>query len=75
MVIFNPSNLKDEQWATWTCPLGWPVQGVWAEVADGSTDANAVHKAHSHDVVAVGEEGGAIKLYKCVVCTAPYDAR
>ena len=22
VVIFNPSNLKDEQWATWTCPLG-----------------------------------------------------
>ena len=64
VVIFNPSNLKDEQWASWTCPLGWPVQGIWPEVSDGTNDATCVHKAHSHDVVAVGEEGGAIKVFK-----------
>jgi microtubule-associated protein-like 6 len=64
VVIFNPSNLKDEQWASWTCTLGWPVQGVWEDSADGSADATCVHKANSHDVVAVGREGGAIKLFQ-----------
>ena len=23
------STLKDVHWSTWTCPMGWPVQGVW----------------------------------------------
>ena len=22
-------NLRDEKWNTWTCVLGWPVQGAW----------------------------------------------
>jgi len=26
--------LKDEKWATRTCPLGWSVQGLWPEVQD-----------------------------------------
>jgi WD40 repeat protein len=25
----SPAALRDEKWATWTCPVGWPVQGFW----------------------------------------------
>jgi len=38
--------LRDEQWATWTCILGWPVQGIWPDDSDG-TDINSVHRSHS----------------------------
>lgn len=38
------SNLKDEQWATWTCKLGWQVKGIFPPRADGS-DINAVGRS------------------------------
>ena len=25
----DPFSLRDEDWATWTCVLGWPIQGAW----------------------------------------------
>lgn len=25
----SASAMKDVEWATWTCTLGWPVQGIW----------------------------------------------
>lgn len=34
------TNYKDEEWATWTCTLGWPVQGIWEPGFDG-TDINS----------------------------------
>jgi microtubule-associated protein-like 6 len=37
--------LKDEQWASWTCVLGWPVQGIWMPTWKGS-DINYVSRSH-----------------------------
>ena len=37
----NATAMRDVDWATWTCTLGWPVQGIWPKCADG-TDINAV---------------------------------
>lgn len=34
------SQHKDEPWDSWTCTLGWPVQGIFPPCADGS-DINA----------------------------------
>ena len=33
--VLAPSALKDEVWASQTCVLGWPVQGLWPELTDG----------------------------------------
>jgi hypothetical protein len=41
--VRSASVLRDVDWASWTCPLGWPVQGIWPEAADG-TDINAVDR-------------------------------
>ena len=27
--ITSSSSLRDKDWETWTCTLGWPVQGIW----------------------------------------------
>lgn len=37
--------LRDESWATWSCILGWPVQGVFQSGWDGS-DVNMVDRSH-----------------------------
>ena len=39
------SALKDEEWETWTCVLGWPVQGIFRANWDGS-DVNMVDRSH-----------------------------
>ena len=61
------SSLKDVDWATWTCVLGWPVQGIWPEGADG-TDVNAVCRSNSRKVVATVDDFGRLKVfrYPCV---------
>ena len=39
--VTNASSLRNQEWSSWTCTLGWPVQGIWPAFADG-TDVNAV---------------------------------
>lgn len=38
------SGLRDEFWATWTLPLGWPAIGIWPPYADGS-DINSCDRS------------------------------
>lgn len=39
------SAFRDEHWQTWTCILGWPVQGIFSGSMDGS-DINGVARSH-----------------------------
>merc|ERR1711907_280564 len=64
----NPSasSVKNVDWVSWTCPLGWPVQGIWSDDEDGSEDGtriNAVHRSNSKELVAVVDEFGKVKIY------------
>ena len=57
--------LRDEEWDTWTCVLGWPVQGIWSahQQALGSTstsgspplakDSSSISTSTSSSVVAL----------------------
>ena len=40
------TNFRDEKWATWTLPLGWPVQGIWPPCSDGS-DINSCDRSNT----------------------------
>jgi WD40 repeat protein len=40
-------SLRDEKWATWTCPLGWPVRGIWPISSDG-TEINTVDRSNDY---------------------------
>ncbi|CAG9325772.1 unnamed protein product [Blepharisma stoltei] len=54
---------KDEPWATWTCVLGWPVQGIWPPCSGGD-DINNLERSKSHKVVATVDDFGQVKLFK-----------
>ncbi|RLN68841.1 hypothetical protein BBJ28_00002720 [Nothophytophthora sp. Chile5] len=66
--VRRASSLRDVKWATWTCTLGWPVQGIWPECADG-TDVNAVCASASRTILASGDDSGNVKLfrYPCIL--------
>lgn len=57
------SSFKDEKWATWTCPIGWPVQGIWPPCASGD-DINAVDRDKSMKTLVTADDFGKIKLFK-----------
>jgi hypothetical protein len=53
---------KEINWNTWTCPLGWSVQGIYPGLE--GFDVNTVCRSNiSRSVLATGEEGGKIKLF------------
>ncbi|KAL4483877.1 hypothetical protein ABPG72_006252 [Tetrahymena utriculariae] len=68
------SALKDELWATWNVTLGWPVQGIWPECADG-TDINAVDRSNftiaknkdiekSYHLLATGDDFSHVRILR-----------
>ncbi|TYZ67526.1 hypothetical protein PybrP1_004712 [[Pythium] brassicae (nom. inval.)] len=61
--IVSASAVRDVPWATWSCPFGWPVQGVWPPESDGS-DVNAVARSEDARVVATGDDAGLVKLFR-----------
>lgn len=61
--ITSATEVKDVKWQTWTCTLGWPVQGIWAAGLDGS-DINAVCRSHTGHLVATSDDNGKVNLYR-----------
>ena len=57
------SALKDEPWSSWTCTLGWSVQGIFPPCADG-TDVNSCDRAPENTVMATGDDFGMVKVFK-----------
>lgn len=73
--VTKASELKDVKWGTWTCTLGWPVQGIWAPGMDGS-DINATARSHSGHLIATSDDMGKVNLfrYPCTVEGASFNA-
>ncbi len=71
----NKPDGSSEFWSTWTCTLGWPVQGIWPPGADG-TDINAVDRSPSNSLLATADDFGLIKLfrYPCATEKAKFNA-
>ncbi|KAH9137683.1 hypothetical protein LEN26_005631 [Aphanomyces euteiches] len=61
--ITSARSMKDVEWSTWTCTLGWPVQGIWPACADG-TDVNTAHRSHSKDLLITGDDFGKLKCFR-----------
>jgi len=62
------SGFRDEHWASWTLPLGWPVQGIWPTNADGSdinsVDRTVAHHIDGYQLVASGDDKGKVKIFR-----------
>jgi len=61
--VLKGSSLSSVNWATWTCTLGWPVQGIWPSSADG-TDINAVDRSPSGTLIATADDFGKVKVFR-----------
>ncbi|CAH8431626.1 unnamed protein product [Schistosoma rodhaini] len=61
--VVSPSTLRDLEWASQTCTLGWEVAGIWPSDSDG-TDVNACDRSPTADILATGDDYGKVKLFK-----------
>jgi len=57
------SRCKDEQWATWTGKLGWPVQGIFPAGQEGCF-INGVHRSNKGDLVATGDDTRLVNVHR-----------
>lgn len=78
--------LRDERWQTWTCNLGWPVQGIYPKCTDG-TYIHSVDRSNysinstlfkndskSSYLLAAGNNSGKVCLYNypCTIKSSKY---
>ena len=61
--ILRGSTLMNTEWSSWTCTLGWPVQGIWPPCADG-TDINAVDRSPGGSLLATADDHGKVKVFR-----------
>eukprot|EP00164_Ancoracysta_twista_P022676 GFYU01041949.1.p1 GENE.GFYU01041949.1~~GFYU01041949.1.p1 ORF type:complete len:540 (-),score=189.64 GFYU01041949.1:33-1412(-) len=57
------SKMRDTEFNSFTCVLGYPVIGVYQDGMDG-TDVNAVDRSHNREIIASGDDFGNVSLYK-----------
>lgn len=59
---------RDEPWAEWTLPIGWPVLGVYANGSDYGSVSCAHRSFDDPTLLAVGNDRNGVKLlrYPCV---------
>jgi WD40 repeat protein len=78
----NATAMRDVDWHTWTCTLGWPVQGIWPKCADG-TDINAVDlngspsmhdKSKKKKTLITADDSGKLKMFRwpCIEKGSPF---
>ncbi|CAH8438307.1 unnamed protein product [Heterobilharzia americana] len=60
--VVSPSSLRDLEWASQTCTLGWEVAGIWPPDSDG-TDINTCARSPVADILATGDDYGKVKLF------------
>lgn len=62
------TQFRNEHWATWTCSLGWPIEGIYSMKTDGS-EISSVDRSHikhpgGYYLVGVGDDFGHVKVYR-----------
>ena len=67
-VTSGATAFRDERWATWTCVLGWSVQGIWPPFTSGD-DINYVSRSSSktaggYELLASADDFGKVKILR-----------
>ncbi|XP_035868927.1 echinoderm microtubule-associated protein-like 2 isoform X3 [Phyllostomus discolor] len=65
--ITSADAVRNVDWATATCVLGFGVFGIWSEGADG-TDINAVARSHDGKLLASADDFGKVHLFSYPCC-------
>ncbi|XP_027943814.1 LOW QUALITY PROTEIN: echinoderm microtubule-associated protein-like 2 [Eumetopias jubatus] len=65
--ITSADVVRNVEWATATCVLGFGVFGIWSEGADG-TDINAVARSHDGKLLASADDFGKVHLFSYPCC-------
>ncbi|KAG1929889.1 echinoderm microtubule-associated protein-like 2 isoform X1 [Pimephales promelas] len=60
--VTSADAVRNLEWATSTCVLGFNVFGIWPEGADG-TDINAVCRSHDNNLLASADDFGKVHLF------------
>ncbi|TRY69777.1 hypothetical protein DNTS_006007 [Danionella cerebrum] len=60
--ITSADAVRNLEWATSTCVLGFTVFGIWPDGADG-TDINAVCRSHDKNLLASADDFGKVHLF------------
>ncbi|XP_045917958.1 echinoderm microtubule-associated protein-like 1 isoform X3 [Micropterus dolomieu] len=70
--VVSVETTRDIEWATYTCPLGFQVFGLWPDGSDG-TDINAVCRTNDKSLLVTGDDFGKVHLfsYPCSQFRAP----
>uniref|UniRef100_A0A4W3JWA5 EMAP like 1 n=1 Tax=Callorhinchus milii TaxID=7868 RepID=A0A4W3JWA5_CALMI len=70
--VVSVENVRDADWATYTCTLGFNVFGVWPEGSDG-TDINALCRSYDKKILTTGDDFGKVHLFSspCTQARAP----
>ena len=55
--------LKDVEWATWSCPYGWYVQGIWPKL-DESSNIMSISRSQDNSLLATGDNFGRLRIWR-----------
>lgn len=61
--VTSASAMRDVQWATHTCKLGWPVQGIFAP-NQGGQDINSCDVNPNKTLIVTGDDDGDVRLFR-----------
>ena len=67
-ITSEAKSLRNESWATWTCVLGWPVQGIWSSFTSGD-DINYVCRSPykttgGYELLVCADDFGRVKVLR-----------
>ncbi|KAL6040731.1 Echinoderm microtubule-associated protein-like 1, partial [Balamuthia mandrillaris] len=61
-MVMHPGAIRDVNYHTWSCVLGWAVVGIWPPGSDG-TDVNAVSRSSDRKLLVTGDDFNGVKLF------------
>ncbi|KAM9733088.1 echinoderm microtubule-associated protein-like 2 isoform 2-T2 [Menidia menidia] len=67
--VTNMDTMRNMEWATSTCTLGFNTFGIWPDGADG-TDINGVCRSHDGSLLASADDFGKVHLFS-FPCSQP----